>query len=223
MLHGYLSSKESFLKQIGFFSKFFRVVAPDMTGFGEAKGMEKPYSVDDYKEEIKLVIDELGVDKCCVLAHSFGARVAIKLAAEDKRINRIIFTGAAGLKPKRGVKYLFKRASFLMLKKLVPREKLKKFYSADYLAIHGVMRGSFKLIISENLDETAKKLTNKTLILSGRNDRETPPESQKKLNSYIKGSELIFIKGGHFCFVENSAAFNFKAFAFLTEGGNRRV
>ena len=185
--------------------------------------MPYPYSVDDYVSEISAVLDELGADKCNIVAHSFGARVGIKLAAKDKRINRIIFTGAAGLKPKRGVKYLFKRASFLMLKKLVPREKLRKFYSADYLALHGVMRGSFKLIISENLDETAKKLTNKTLILSGKNDKETPPESQKKLNSYIKGSELIFIKGGHFCFVENSAAFNFKAFAFLTEGGNRRV
>ena len=222
-LHGYLSKKESFLKQIAFFSKFFRVIAVDMTGFGEAGEMPYPYSVDDYVSEIIRVLDELGVDKCNIVAHSFGARVGIKLAARDKRINRIIFTGAAGLKPKRGVKYLFKRASFLMLKELVPKEKLKKFYSADYLALSGVMRESFKLIISENLDETAKTLTNKTLILSGKNDKETPPESQKKLNSYIRGSKLIFIKGGHFCFVENSAAFNFKAFAFLTEGGKRRV
>ena len=218
MLHGYLSSKESFLKQIGFFSKFFRVVAPDMTGFGEAKGMEKPYSVDDYKEEIKRVIDELGVDKCCVLAHSFGARVAIKLAAEDKRINRIIFTGAAGIKPKRGVKYFFKRASFLMLKKLVPREKLKMFYSPDYIGLSPVMKESFKLIVGERLEPFAKKITVKTLVLSGKGDKETPPSSQKRLCGLVGGAKTEFISGGHFCFVENSGEFNAKALAFLIEG-----
>ena len=47
-----------------------------MTGFGEAGEMKKPYSVDDYKDEIKRVTDELGVTEYCVLAHSFGARVA---------------------------------------------------------------------------------------------------------------------------------------------------
>lgn len=217
-LHGYLCSKEIFVKQITFFSRFFRVVAVDMTGFGEAGEMKYPYSVGDYACEIGNVIDELCVSECDVLAHSFGARVAIKLAAEDKRIKRIIFTGAAGLKPRRGVKYLFKRASFLMLKKLVPKEKLKRFYSSDYLSLRGAARESFKLVISENLDETAKKLTNKTLILSGKNDKETPPYSQKKLNRYIENSELVFIRGGHFCFTENPEAFNFRAFKFLTEG-----
>lgn len=218
LLHGYLSNKESFLKQISFFSKFFRVVAPDMTGFGEAGEMKKPYSVDDYKDEIKRVTDELGVTEYCVLAHSFGARVAIKLAAEDKRINRIIFTGAAGIKPKRGVKYFFKRASFLMLKKLVPREKLKRFYSPDYIGLSPVMKESFRLIVGERLEKYAEKITAKTLVLSGKDDKETPPSSQKRLKRLIGVARLELISGGHFCFVENASEFNSKAFAFLIEG-----
>lgn len=189
-----------------------------MTGFGEAGRMEKPYSVDDYKEEIKRVTEELGVKNYCVLAHSFGARVAIKLAAEDKRINRIIFTGAAGIKPKRGVKYIFKRASFLMLKKLVPREKLTMFYSSDYIGLSDVMKESFKLIVGERLDDVAKKITAKTLILSGKKDRETPPSSQRRLCRLIGGARLEFIRGGHFCFAENGNEFNAKAAAFLIEG-----
>ena len=62
-LHGYLASKESFLKQIKFFSAFYKVVAVDMTGFGESPKMERPYSVDDYKSEIKRIVNELGVEK----------------------------------------------------------------------------------------------------------------------------------------------------------------
>ena len=189
-----------------------------MTGFGEAGEMKKPYSVDDYKEEIKRFTGELGVENYCVLAHSFGARVAMKLAAEDKRINRIVFTGAAGIKPKRGVKNFFKRASFLMLKKLVPREKLTRFYSPDYVGLSPVMKESFKLIVGERLETYAKKITAKTLILSGKNDKETPPSSQKRLKKLISGAQLEFIDGGHFCFVENFSEFNSKALAFLIEG-----
>lgn len=213
-----MASKESFLKQIRFFSAFYKVVAVDMTGFGESPGMEKPYSVDDYKNEIRRVVDELGVEKYNILAHSFGARVAIKLAAEDKRINRIIFTGAAGLKPRRSLKYFFNRASFLMLRRLVRKEKLERFYSSDYRALSPVMKESFKKIVSENLESYAKKITARTLILSGKKDTETPPYSQKKLRRLIKGSRLVFIGGGHFCFADNSSKFNAAAFSFLAEG-----
>ncbi len=218
MLHGYLSKKESFLKQIGFFSRFYRVIAVDMTGFGEAEEMKKPFSVDDYKEEIKRVADEIGAEKYNLLAHSFGARVAIKLAAEDKRINKIVFTGAAGLKPKRSLKYFFKRASFLLLKKLVPREKLGVFYSPDYRGLSPVMKESFKLIVAENLEKYAEKITCKALIISGKKDKETPPSSQKKLRRLISKSKLVFLNGGHFCFIENSSEFNAIVFSFLSEG-----
>ena len=36
MLHGYLSSKESFIRQIDFFARFRRVIAVDMSGFGKS-------------------------------------------------------------------------------------------------------------------------------------------------------------------------------------------
>ena len=48
LLHGYKSSKESFLNQINFFSRYYRVLAVDLTGFGENKKMKKVYSLDDY-------------------------------------------------------------------------------------------------------------------------------------------------------------------------------
>ena len=118
MLHGYLSSKESFLNQIKFFSKFMRVIAVDMSGFGKAGELNYPYSVSDYAQEIKGVLDQIGEPNVDVIAHSFGARVVVKLANLDERINRIIFTGAAGLKPRRGLKYLLRKASFFILKKL---------------------------------------------------------------------------------------------------------
>ena len=51
-LHGYKSNKESFIRQITFFSRFYRVVAVDMCGFGKAESLPFPYSLSDYAKEL---------------------------------------------------------------------------------------------------------------------------------------------------------------------------
>ena len=221
MLHGYLSSKESFIHQIRFFSRFRRVVAIDMQGFGKSEELPYPYSVDDYADEVASVLDRLGEKKVDVLAHSFGARVAVKLAERDNRIDKIIFTGAAGLKPKRGVKYLLRRASFLFLKLFIKREKLKFLYSEDYRNLSEVKKQSFKKIVGEHLDGYYKKLNNDCLIVFGSRDKQTPLSYAKRMKKLIKNSRLVVLNGlGHFCFSEDPEGFNGVVFGFLSECNN---
>ena len=185
MLHGYGANKESFVRQIRFFSAFFRVIAVDMSGFGESPPLKYPYSVGDYAEEIKKVIDEIGERKIYVLAHSFGARVAVKLAGSDDRIEKIIFTGAAGLKPRRSVRYKVKRALFLLLKKFVNKEKLVKFYSENYRSLSPVMKESFIKIVNEDLKERYAAIKIPALLIFGDKDKETPLYMARKMNRLV--------------------------------------
>ena len=216
MLHGYLSCKESFNAQINFFSRFARVIAIDMRGFGKSLEMEYPYSLDDYVLEIKDILDEIGEERVDVIAHSFGARVAVKLANIDNRIDKIVFTGAAGLKPRRGFKYLFRKASFFILKRLVKKEKLSFLYSEDYRNLSNVKKKSFQKIISEHLDGEYEKLNNKSLLIFGKRDKQTPPYMARKMSKKIKASRLILMRYcGHFCFAENAEKFNGEVFKFL--------
>ena len=216
MLHGYGANKESFARQTKFFSKFFRVIAVDMSGFGESPPLKYPYSVDDYAEEIRKVIDETGERKIYLLAHSFGARVAVKLLKSDDRIEKIIFTGAAGLKPRRSVRYRIKRALFLLLKRFVKREKLAKFYSAEYRNLSPVMKESFIKIVSENLEESYREVKIPALLIFGDKDKETPLYMAKKMHRLIENSQLVVIKNaGHFCFVDKPNLFNGYALKFL--------
>ena len=215
-LHGYLASKETFYYQTEFFSRYFRVIAVDMTGFGESPPMKTPYSVSDYAEEIKRVIDEIGEEKIDVVAHSFGGRVLVKLLQTEKRIDKIVLTGSAGLKPGRGIKYYAKIFLFKVLSKFVKKEKLKRFYSSDYLKLNEVMRESFKLIIKENLIKEYSEIQNRTLLIFGKKDKETPLYMAKQMRKLIKNSELVVLrKEGHFCFMENPTAFNGAVFSFL--------
>lgn len=211
-----MSNNESFVRQTEFFKRYYRVIAPDFTGFGKSKKMSYAYNLDDFVLEIKNLLDEINASKVDVIAHSFGARVALKLSLTDNRINKMVLTGAAGIKPKRSLKYHFKVFIFKAYKKLFKNGKFKGFESADYKMLSGIEKKSFVLIVNEHLDDILKDINNDTLILSGDKDSETPPYMQKRLNKKLKNSKLTFIKGaGHFAFVSNPYEFNLKAREFL--------
>lgn len=179
--------------------------------------MEFPYSLDDYIKDIEEYKYKYGIKNPHVIAHSFGARIAIKACAENPKFcDKLVLTGAAGLKPKNTLIKLGKRALFKTLKKFVPKEKLKMFYSKDYLAVDDVMKKSFSLIVNEHLDDKIQSIKNSTLIIFGENDKETPVYMAKRLFNGIPDSRLIILKGaGHFCFIDKPAKFNTEVGEFL--------
>jgi len=216
-LHGYLSSGASFYNQIKYFSKFFNVFAPDLKGFGENKGMEKAYTLDDYIDSVEEFKYKYSIKKPHIVAHSFGARIAIKASAKNIDFcDKLVLTGAAGLKPKPTLKKFVKKTAFGVLAKFIAKSKLSIFYSSDYNALEPIMKESFKLIVNEHLDEYLTKIQNQTLIIFGKNDKETPLYMSKRLNLGIKNSKLeIISNAGHFCFVDKPYAFNLKLSEFL--------
>ena len=216
-LHGYLSSGDSFARQTHYFRREFDVFAPDLKGFGKNVPMKKPYSLSDYIKEVEEYKYKYSIKKPHVIAHSFGGRIAIKAAAENPDFcDKLVLAGAAGLKPKDTVYKIGKRAAFKVLKRFFPKEKLKWFYSKDYLALDDVMKESFRLIINEHLDDKIGKIKNSTLVIFGENDKETPVYMAKRLFNGIENSRLIILpKAGHFCFIDKPAKFNTEVREFL--------
>ena len=85
LLHGYKSSANSFYYQINALAENgFKAVAVDFPGFGNSAPISYAWSVGDYANWLKKFIAESGLRKPYILAHSFGARVAIKLLSEKK-------------------------------------------------------------------------------------------------------------------------------------------
>ncbi len=212
-----MADKRSFYKQLGYFSNDFEVFAYDFKGFGENKGMEYPYALDDYINDLKEYFYKNNIICPSVIAHSFGGRVVIKSASQNARLyNKIVLTGSAGLKPRFSLKKAIKKATFKLLKPFIKKEKLKRFYSSDYLALPRVMQKSFIKIVNEHLDSYTKSIKNKTLIINGSLDRQTPVYMAKRLNKNISNSKLIILKGaGHFAFIDKPFAFNKEVKEFL--------
>lgn len=216
-MHGYLSSKESFYYQTEYLSRYFKVFAPDLTGFKE-RDLPFPYSLFDYAKEIDeyltAVIEDAGRIPS-VVAHSFGARIVFYLSPSEK-IDKLVLTGAAGVKRRKKLSVKLKIAAYKFVKRVF-NCKIERFGSSDYKSLSPTMKQSFNKIIAEDLSGKIPLVKNKTLIIHGENDKDTPPDTAIELNKKIAGSELVFIKNaGHFCFVDDPMRFNTLVKEFLS-------
>ncbi len=221
-LHGYLSCKESFYYQIESLSKYYKVIALDLPGFGKAKEPPFAYALDDYVDFAVDAINKLCGGNAFIVAHSFGGRIALKIASKypDKIIASVL-AGCAGIRPKRAIKRTFSIFAYKFLKKFngkLAAEWEAKRASADYLALSPLMRESFKKIVNEHLDGILRDVIVPTLLVFGDKDTETPIYMAKKLNRGIRDSGLVVMKNcGHFCFSENPNYFNKVAECFFAQ------
>ena len=62
LVHGYLGSSEMWNLQKDFLSKFFRIIAPALPGFGESYNIKSVDSINEMAKRIFLFLDE-SVDK----------------------------------------------------------------------------------------------------------------------------------------------------------------
>lgn len=218
LLHGYLSSKEAFTAQIRYFSKFYRVTAIDFLGFGKSMALTSAFSVDDYAEWTKEVLRLLEVEKPHVIAHSFGCRVAVKLAGKDPAFfDKILLTGAAGVILKRGLSYKIKVKTYRFVKRFAPRFAEKRFGSAEYKTLSPVMKESYKKIVNEDLRACARRIENEVLLVQGSEDTTTPKKEAEAYLACLKRGRLCAMQGGHFAFAEYPIPFNLIAEEFFYE------
>lgn len=219
LLHGYLSSKESFYYQIKFLSQYFKVTAFDFPAFGKSAPIDFGWSVGDYAKWFKNFLDTANIKPKIILAHSFGARVAFKyLCVNENGCEKLIIVGGAGLVKPRSPQYIRRVKRYKLIKKFFPKYAEKRFGSSDYRSLSPVMRESFKKIVNEDLSVCAASVKCKTLLIYGKEDTQTPPEEEgKTFNSLIKNSSLELCEGGHFCFSQHYETFNKLIYDFLTE------
>ena len=215
-LHGYLSSKEAFTAQIRYFSRFFRVTAIDFVGFGGSKPLTEAYSVDDYATWTEEVLRLLAVEKPHVIAHSFGCRVAVKMASRSpERFDKILLTGAAGVVLKRSFCYHLKVKTYWLVRRFAPKFAEKRFGSAEYRTLSPIMRESYKKIVNEDLRDCAKGIENEVLIVQGEGDTTTPKREAEAYLACLQRGRLVMMDGGHFAFAEHPLAFNLIAEGFF--------
>ena len=120
LLHGWGGSIGSMRPVADALADLRTCTIPDFPGFGESSSPPEPWSVTEYTRCLAAFMEKAGIAKADVVAHSFGARVALLLAAEHPElVGKIVITGGAGLKPKRNLKYYGKVYSYKLGKRML--------------------------------------------------------------------------------------------------------
>jgi|GEM_PF-6314275 len=166
LLHGWGASSDLFAATMRGLGDGFDLIAPDFPGFGKTAAPPAPWGVGEYVDWTLALMDWLGVERANLVGHSFGGRVAIKLAAlHPERVARIVLTDAAGIRPQRDWRYHVRVRSFKMMRTLAQwrytpqplREwagaQVARQGSPDYKAASGTVRGSFVRVVNEDLRE----------------------------------------------------------------------
>ncbi len=210
-LHGWGADKNSFLWLKDYFSEF-SLIFVDFPGFGESPEPNVPYSVSNYVEVLKNLLDDFEIDELVLVGHSFGGRVAIKFSffyQHSYKKFKLCLIDSAGILPRRGVVYYYKIFKFKLLKRFCKnKSKLVKYGSSDFVKLSEVMKKTFISVVNEDLSRFAKFIVKPTLIVWGEKDTETKMFMARKLNRLISGSRLEIILGaGHFSFLDSPNEF----------------
>ena len=81
LLHGIPESWYCWRYQMEPFAKHFRVIAPDMKGYGLSDKSDGDYSIMNIAKETVAFLDSIGVDKFHLAGHDWGAGVSLAIAA----------------------------------------------------------------------------------------------------------------------------------------------
>lgn len=174
------------------------VISLDFPGFGKSDSPREDFTIYDYSSMVCALLDYEGVERPLVVGHSFGCRVGIILSANGV-VRGAAFIAAAGIKPRRGIKYYAKLWRYKLLKRIKPTIIGG---SSDYRALSASMRQVFVSVVNTHLDELLSRIECPTLIFCGKKDKETPPYMARKMHREIKESGLVMLDGGHFLFLD---------------------
>ena len=104
LIHGFLGSSKMWEPQINFFKNHFRVITPDLPGFGKSNKAKSHNSIQSIANLLMDCLEEKKIDKFYLLGHSMGGMIVQEIAKKygNKIVKLICYsTGPRGEMPGR--------------------------------------------------------------------------------------------------------------------------
>lgn len=218
LLHGWGTDLSLYEGLIAHLSKYMRVVAPELPGFGKTPEPPQPWCAADYSDFVLKFLKALEIRKAVLLGHSNGGRIIIKTVGEgltQLEVPKIILIGSAGLVREKtpaekrrlkryrlGKKILSSRPVQLLFPDALEKFK-KKSGSEDYRSATPVMRDTLVRLVNEDLRHLLPNIKQPTLLIWGENDEATPLSDGKTMEKLLPDGGLVVVRGaGHYCYLE---------------------
>jgi pimeloyl-ACP methyl ester carboxylesterase len=178
-------------------------VSIHLPGFGITPEPPTAWGSEDYAEAVADAI--AGFGPVVLLGHSFGGRVAVRLAARyPQYVSGIVLTGVPLLrltpapKPALGFRVVRSLAKAGVVPAAVLEKQRRKHGSADYLAAQGVMRDILVRVVREDYRDDLARITTPVRMVWGENDTAAPADAGLAASQLIRGARYRAVAGaGH--------------------------
>jgi len=209
----------------------FRVLAPDMVGFGFS---DRPtgvtYGLQTWADQTVGLMDTLEIEKAHLVGNSFGGAIALRIASQHPdRVGKLVLMGSMGVpfEITEGLERVWGyEPSFENMRKVLDVFAYSRELVNDELAqvrFEGSTQPGFQEAFSAMFpaprqrwveamvtpDEEIRKLPHRTLIVHGREDQVIPVANSYRLEELIDNADLsVFSHCGHWSMIERTADFN---------------
>ena len=233
LVHGYLGSSEMWNLQIEYLSKYFRIIAPALPGFGESYNVKSLDNINAMAKKVFEILDKKNIKNFHLLGHSMGGMIVQEMVkTSGERINKLICfaTGSIGDIPGRfeSLDASIEKLKIEGIKKTVNRIPPKWFVKGNTAKYYYLCENAVKKIAEKTAQdalnamknwrgyENLKNINNQTLIIWGDRDASYNFEQVDTLNKNIPSSRLEIFKGCcHNVHLEQPQKFNESVNNFL--------
>lgn len=215
----------------------FRVIAPDIVGFGETEPrVDQRYGVQPWVEHVVGFLDALNLDKVNFVGNSMGGRVSITVAvSHPERIDKLILMGVMGMHGPPSEGLLAVRSYQPGLENM--RDMIRTYFTYDKLfASDELVQQRYDASVAPGVqeryatmfadsqnneltisDDDIRAIPHETLIVHGREDRVIPFSNGLHLFEVLPKAQLHgFSRCGHWVQVEHAGEFNRLISAFIS-------
>ncbi len=240
LLHAFPLSRSMWAPQMEALRDHYRVIAPDLRGFGGSKDFDEPPALDQVADDVAGLLDELKVGERIVLGGlSMGGYAALAFARRHPgRLRGLILADTkAEADDAEGKANRERLIAFAaehtgrdvleqMLAKLVAPETMAQHAEVVERIRHiaadqtpAAIIGALKAMRDRpDSGPSLSALAVPTLVVVGEKDVLTPPAAAESLAARIRGAKLVRIEGaGHLSNLEKPELFNAAVRSFLAE------
>lgn len=209
LLHGNGEDGSYFCHQLEAFSKNHRVIAIDTRGHGNTPRGSAPFTIRQFAEDLKIFMDETGIETADLLGFSDGGNIALIFALRyPERVDRLILNGAnlnaSGVR--RSVQLPIE-IGYRIAKQFAKRSPEAR-RKAELLGL---------MVNDPNIpEEELAAVRAKTLVIAGTKDM-IKASHTRRIAQWIPDARLVLIAGDHFIANRRPAEFNAAVEAFLNE------
>jgi pimeloyl-ACP methyl ester carboxylesterase len=227
LLHGWGDSSAGSLALQKALAAKYRVLTPDLPGFGKTQAPETTWNLDDYGRFVAALLKKLDLGQpYAIIGHSNGGSVAIRACALGLlQPKKLVLMASAGIRTGGGLR----RTLLLIAAKAgnvatlgLParyrnalRRQLYKSAGSDALVVEN-LKDTFAKTVRQDVQADAAQLAQPTLLLFGDHDTAVPLAHGERYAQLIPNARLTVISpSGHFVHLDQPAAVTGAILEFL--------